>query len=132
MEQLSLSQLEQLIALVDHQIHNSEDFDEYSLEGLSLILIRNFLVKKHNRIKDPHERDRVIARSYIRISAEMRSHGLTDQIQKEIRQICRNILCESSATPEDKVSQTISRIRSVLELNTIYPFYLEEVEEIDI
>lgn len=131
MEKICLAQIGQLIAILDQRIHSLDQEDELSLDHLANILARNFLVRKNNSIKDPHERDRRIFHSYTRISSEMRQHGLNSEIQKEIKQLCNNILCESVVASADKIAQVTSRLRSLLQLNQVKAFDLEEIEEID-
>lgn len=125
---ISPYKLNQFKELADEAIQNLKSSDESSMYGLSLIMAKNYFVKRINHQSSNGLLRKSIIMSYHRISHEMRERGISPILRNWIWYIIRDLVRDKPAT-QSTLLEIVDKISVILNEEKVSPFLLEEVEE---
>lgn len=125
---IPLDKLDQFKELADLRIEDLEMSNESSMYGLSLIMAKNYFVKRINHQRGCNQPKNAIVLSYNRISHQMTEHGISPILRNWIWYNIRDLVHNKPAT-QSTIQEIVDKISFILTDKKVIPFCLEEIEE---
>lgn len=125
---IPLDKLDQFKEMADLRIEDLEMSNESSMYSLSLIMAKNYFVKRINHQRGCNQPKNAIVLSYHRVSHQMTEHGISPILRNWIWYNIRDLVHNKPAT-QSTIQEIVDKISSILKEEKVTPFCLEEIEE---